>query len=73
MHVVQTHTDRRHTCQACGQYRALYVTRRGRVKAATDHPLCQRCFQAELDRTCARDLQPRRFGLSEHWEHWRAA
>ena len=67
MHVIRPHSDRRHTCQACGQYRALYITRRGRVKAAADHPLCQRCFQAELDRTRARDLPPRPPAVASLW------
>jgi hypothetical protein len=50
------HRLSRHTCRACNQHPAGYFDRRGRFKAAPDHPLCVRCFRTELDRERARQL-----------------
>jgi hypothetical protein len=36
-------------CRRCRVHRALFVTRRGRVKWDPDHDLCSRCFQSVRD------------------------
>lgn len=49
---------RRHLCLVCAQHPAGYFDRFGRFKAASDHPLCMRCYRSERDRQRARVLRP---------------
>jgi hypothetical protein len=39
----------------CGR-RCLYWRPRGRLAARRDHPLCERCWHAEIDRERARQV-----------------
>ena len=63
MSVISVRSADRYCCSACHQNRALYITRTGRIKARKDHPLCQRCYQSELDRQRASTLLPREVEL----------
>ena len=49
----------RHLCIECNQRRAGYLDWRGKFKAATDHPLCVRCYRATMDRARALARFPR--------------
>lgn len=60
---------RRHLCRACLQHPAGYFTRFGKFKAASDHPLCMRCYRSERDRLRARALAER-FVVEQDGEAW---
>ena len=59
MRTVRVRRTDRYLCVACRQKRALYRGARGKLKGRRDHPLCQRCYQSEVDRDRARRLLPR--------------
>lgn len=43
----------RKACGGCGAHRALFFTRRGRIRWSRDHVLCVRCFRSLRDHSRA--------------------